>query len=91
VAPAVALASAVFGLLHAITPTYAILATVMGAYLGVVWIASGNLLAPIVAHALYDFVALVWLLRGPGSGPAGPKAADVGPAESLDGDEEAQV
>lgn len=57
------LASVVFGLLHAITPTYAVLATLAGIYLGVVWLATGNLLVVIVAHAVYDFVILTYLLR----------------------------
>jgi membrane protease YdiL (CAAX protease family) len=60
-----ALASAVFGLLHALTPTYALLATLMGLYLGGVWLATGNLLVVILAHGLYDFVALAYLTRGP--------------------------
>jgi membrane protease YdiL (CAAX protease family) len=68
VAPAVAVASLAFGLLHAVTPTYAVLAALLGAYLGVVWWLSGNLMVAIVAHALYDFAALLWLMRGPGSG-----------------------
>jgi membrane protease YdiL (CAAX protease family) len=37
------------------------------AYLGLLYELTGNLLTPIVAHALYDFVALVYLTRGPGS------------------------
>jgi membrane protease YdiL (CAAX protease family) len=56
-------ASVLFGLLHALTPTYAVLATVAGLYLGGVWIVTGNLLVVIVAHALYDFIALTYLLR----------------------------
>jgi membrane protease YdiL (CAAX protease family) len=60
---ALAIASAVFGLVHLITPTYGVLAGLLGAYLGGLWLATDNLLAPIVAHALYDFVALVYLLR----------------------------
>ncbi|CAN5914346.1 hypothetical protein BH23PLA1_BH23PLA1_42240 [soil metagenome] len=63
---ALILASLIFGLLHAITPGYVVLAAGIGAYLGWTWIASGNLLVPIVAHALYDFLALVYLLQGPG-------------------------
>lgn len=61
--PGVALASALFGLVHPITPFYAILAGGLGVYLGVTSLASGNLLVPILAHALYDFIALVYLLR----------------------------
>src|SRR5262249_11289597 len=55
-------ASVVFGLLHALTPAYAVLTTVVGVYLGWLYIATGNLLAPMVAHGLYDFLALVFLL-----------------------------
>jgi hypothetical protein len=62
---AVVLTAVVFGLLHALTPTYALLATLMGAYLGVVWLVAGNLLVVILAHALYDFVVLVYLTRSP--------------------------
>lgn len=65
-----AMASAVFGMLHAVTPTYAVLACLIGAYLGWLWLATGNLLAPITAHAVYDFLALVYFLRmrSPGAG-----------------------
>jgi membrane protease YdiL (CAAX protease family) len=58
-------ASLLFGLLHPITPTYVLLAGLLGAYLGAVWLATGNLLGVIVAHALYDFLVLRRLLREP--------------------------
>jgi uncharacterized protein len=48
---------------HWITRTYALLAALVGLYLGGLWLWTGNLLVPIVAHALYDFVALIWILR----------------------------
>ncbi len=67
---AVTAASLLFGLLHAVTFTYAVLATLMGAYLGTVWLLTGNLLVVVVTHALYDFLVLLWLLRGPGSAAA---------------------
>jgi hypothetical protein len=57
------LASLLFGLLHPITPTYFLLASLIGAYLGSIWIATENLLVVILAHALYDFVVLVVLVR----------------------------
>lgn len=60
---AVALTAAAFGLAHCLTPTYAVLAGLVGAYLGWIFLASGNLLVPIVAHALYDLVALALLVR----------------------------
>lgn len=60
---AVVLASGLFGLLHWVSPFYALLAGLIGAYLGWQRIHSGNLLGPIVSHALYDFVALVYLTK----------------------------
>jgi hypothetical protein len=53
----------VFGLLHAVNAAYAVLAALMGLYLGWLWVATGNLAVPIVAHAVYDFLALMYVLR----------------------------
>jgi uncharacterized protein len=61
--PALVAASVIFGCFHLVTKTYAVIATLIGAYLGVLWLVAGNLLAPISAHAVYDFVALVYFLR----------------------------
>jgi membrane protease YdiL (CAAX protease family) len=60
-----AAASLLFGLLHPISLTYVLLAAAFGAYLGWFWMTTDNLLAVIVTHALYDFLALVYLLRRP--------------------------
>jgi len=60
---AIALTAALFGIAHWVTPTYALLAAIVGAYLGTLLLVSGNLLVPIVAHALYDVVALALLVR----------------------------
>jgi membrane protease YdiL (CAAX protease family) len=60
---ALAAASMVFGMAHFITPAYALFAAIMGAWLGVVWLWSDNLLAPLVTHAVYDGVTLVYLIR----------------------------
>ncbi|MEP6689397.1 MAG: CPBP family intramembrane glutamic endopeptidase [Gemmatimonadales bacterium] len=60
---AVAVTATLFGLAHWITPTYAVLAGIVGAYLGWLLVVSGNLLVPVVAHALYDVVALALLVR----------------------------
>ncbi len=60
---ALAAASVLFGLMHALSPTYILLATLAGLYLGGVWVLTENLLVVVVAHALYDFLALVYLLR----------------------------
>lgn len=56
-------AAALFGLVHPITPTYAVMAAAIGLYLGWLWLACGNLLVPIVTHAAYDFLALVYMLK----------------------------
>jgi membrane protease YdiL (CAAX protease family) len=83
-------ASVLFGLLHAVTPAYAVLAALIGAYLGLLWQATGNILTPVVVHALYDFVALWYLLAGPGrslwekqgTADGSPQAADRDAAPS---------
>lgn len=59
-----AVAAVIFGLVHMVTPTYALLAFSIGLYLGTIWIAGNyNLLVPITTHAVYDFFALVYLVR----------------------------
>jgi membrane protease YdiL (CAAX protease family) len=60
---ALVLVSVLFGAAHLITWTYAIIAAFIGAYLGLLWIWTGNLLTPMITHAVYDFVALVYFLR----------------------------
>lgn len=62
--PAAILLSAVlFGACHALTPFYFVLATFMGAYMSLVWMATEQLSAPILTHAVYDFLVLVWYLK----------------------------
>jgi membrane protease YdiL (CAAX protease family) len=60
---AVATAALLFGMGHCLTRIYAVLAALIGVYLGLLFVASGNLLVPIVAHAAYDMIALSVLLR----------------------------
>ena len=68
----VLLSAAVFGLCHWITPAYALLTLLAGMYLGILFVASGNILTSVTTHALYDFVALVWITRSPAPpAPAG--------------------
>ena len=60
-------ASLVFGALHTGgrgTLAFGCWVTLMGAVLGLLAAATGGLLAPIVAHALYDAAALVYIRRG---------------------------
>jgi hypothetical protein len=75
------LASAAFGLAHPITPLYALLAGLIGLYLGGLFLATANLVVPVTAHTLYDFVALTYLVsqsraegrrRPPAAGDQGP-------------------
>lgn len=57
------LASIVFGILHPISVSYIFIAGFLGFYLGAIWIYQDNLLTVMVTHALYDFVALGYLIR----------------------------
>jgi len=63
-----AAAAILFGLLHRITLTYALLAGLIGLYLGSIWLLTENLLVPITAHAAYDFLALAYLVKVRGRG-----------------------
>jgi membrane protease YdiL (CAAX protease family) len=56
-------ASLLFGLAHPHSRTYVVLATVLGMLFGWLWLATGSLVGPIVAHALYDLAAIAWLRR----------------------------
>lgn len=60
---AVVLSNIVFGLLHMRTILYAVIAGIVGAYLGVIYLVTDNLLTPIVTHMLYDAVALEYTRR----------------------------
>ncbi|WP_031434537.1 CPBP family intramembrane glutamic endopeptidase [Methylomarinum vadi] len=55
----------IFGLVHAVTPLYAILATLVGIYLGLSldYGAERNLLTPVIIHAAYDFLAFLVIMR----------------------------
>ncbi|MGR8941456.1 MAG: CPBP family intramembrane glutamic endopeptidase [Gammaproteobacteria bacterium] len=54
-----------FGLAHAVTPLYAILAFMIGIYLSMSMDYGGvrNLLTPVVIHSLYDFWAFLMLVK----------------------------
>lgn len=55
----------IFGLVHAVTPLYAVLAALVGIYLGLAldYGDDRNLLTPIIIHGLYDFLAFLALMR----------------------------
>ena len=57
---ALILSSIVFGLGHAVTPFYTLLATLASLFFGSLYINYDNLAIPIVCHGLYDVGALMW-------------------------------
>jgi uncharacterized protein len=59
----ITIASLIFGMFHALSPLYFVLATAVGGYFGWIVLAGQSLLPAIVAHVLYDCVALVYLSR----------------------------
>ena len=63
------IASGIFGFAHYLSPTYALYAGLTGVYLGAIYQISGNLYIVMAIHALYDFIALVYLVqKGKGNG-----------------------
>lgn len=56
-------ASVLFGLAHPISGLYVVLAGAMGLWFGALWWWSGSLVTPVLAHALYDFIALAWSVK----------------------------
>jgi membrane protease YdiL (CAAX protease family) len=54
-------ASILFGILHFVTPGYALMAMVVGFYIGLLHHFFQSLLIPIQLHTLYDFGALLYL------------------------------
>jgi membrane protease YdiL (CAAX protease family) len=68
---AIIITSIVFGLLHAMTPMYFVVATAISLYFGWIMLKTDNLLVPVLAHGLYDvvgFLVLRWKFRGEGLG-----------------------
>ncbi len=55
----------IFGLVHAVTPLYAVLAGLVGVYLGLFLDFGGerNLLTPIIIHGCYDFLAFLAVMH----------------------------
>ena len=65
VATGLLVSNTLFGLAHAVTPLYAVLAGLLGIYLGALFqfADDGNLLVPVLTHALYDLVAFAVVRR----------------------------
>ena len=55
-----AVSGLVFGLLHAVTPVYALFAALASFFFGHLYNISGNLAVPMICHAVYDVGALMW-------------------------------
>jgi membrane protease YdiL (CAAX protease family) len=55
--------SLLFGLAHALSKLYFLFAVAVGAFLGWMTMRYNDLVAPMVAHGAYDFLALVYLSR----------------------------
>ncbi len=64
------LSNVIFGLVHAVTPLYALLAGLVGIYLSLSmnYGDEKNLLTPIVIHGVYDLLAFLMIMRNSRSG-----------------------
>ena len=62
---AILITSLIFGLAHAITPTYFLLAFIISLYLGFLFVHTGNLIVPIAIHALYDMFVFLFIRYTP--------------------------
>lgn len=78
------LASVLFGLLHPISLPYVVVTTCVGFYIGLTYLLSGNLLTAIVAHGLYDFVLMAYLLKRHPGEPSDDAIPPVDPHEDID-------
>lgn len=60
---AVVIVSIVFAALHAITLMYAAIVFLVSIYLGIVYESSEQLLTPMIAHGVYDVIALIFIVN----------------------------
>ncbi|MEM9014813.1 MAG: CPBP family intramembrane glutamic endopeptidase [Pseudomonadota bacterium] len=60
---AIILASLLFGLLHFSSLLFAVIATAIGIYLGVLYAITDNLITPMITHGLYDALAFCYIAR----------------------------
>lgn len=58
---ALGIVAVLFGACHAMSPIYFAGASLAGAYFGYLFMVSGNVAVPMIAHAIYDFGALVYI------------------------------
>ena len=60
---ALALVSALFGVVHMVSIGYAIFAGPLGFYLGMLLLLTGNLFVAVAVHTLFDFAAILLIVR----------------------------
>ncbi len=77
VAVAILLSNLIFGAVHWRTALYAAIAGLIGVWIGVLFAFSGNLLTPMVTHAVYDLAALYATARAIQSNKNRPHAATM--------------
>jgi membrane protease YdiL (CAAX protease family) len=53
----------IFGLVHPISKFYVVICTLIGAYLGWLFVQTNNLTVPVIVHAFYDFCIFLYLPR----------------------------
>lgn len=61
--PAVVLVGVAFGLLHPVSRLYVVLASLLGIFWGALYVWTGNLLVPVIAHAFNNVIALAYYSR----------------------------
>jgi len=61
---AITLSALAFGLVHFISRSYIAFAAVLGILFSGLYVWSGNIVVPMLAHATYDFIALCYVRRG---------------------------
>ncbi len=57
----IVLASVLFGVVHFVTPSYAVVAVIMGFYIGLFFSLFDSLFIPIQLHFIYDLTAILYL------------------------------
>jgi len=65
IAIGVAVASILFGACHWVNSAYGITTILVGIYLGMLMVWTGSWLVPAIAHALFDFAAMIYIARTP--------------------------
>lgn len=75
---AVLLSALAFGACHSLTRLYFVLATVGGVLFGLLFLCTQHIAAPVIAHAVYDFLMLLYLAPTASAGGQPTGAGDLG-------------